>query len=186
MSNLNYEFDYKPTLKELKSGGRLVFKNLYSGPWQLAVAVKSLFFGLTGLVVGLIVAMNTFKRLNVAISDAPLAYYGLVLIVGLAVLLTLAALSYRPVKVFHKKLQDSNLKAKVSAEGIELHSPEWKYFSSWAKLDAPREKGEMLVFGFAHLGFVFSDRMFEPIGEPAVVRAQIIDWYRQQEDKRTQ
>ena len=179
MSNLIYEFDYKPTMKELKTGGRLISKNLYGGPWRVAVAVKSLFLSLSTFIVGLVVAMIAFQTLEVAVSDAPLIYYGTAMCVGLAILVVLAALSSRPARVFFEKLQNSDLKAKISAEGIELSSPDWKYFSSWSKIDGAHEKNGLLVFAFAHLGFILSDRMLASIGAPAEVKVQITDWYDQ-------
>jgi hypothetical protein len=179
MSEQAYQFDYRPTMKELRSGGVLVYRNLYKGPWRIALAARSLFLVLSTFIVGLVVTMITFQSLEVSVSDAPVTYYGLVAVIAFGIIVSLSMLYNRPAKVYFEKLQGINLQANISAAGIELASADWTYFARWSMLDSLIEKNGLMVFRFAHLGFILSDRMFSEIGEPPEVRKQIREWFYQ-------
>lgn len=183
MSDLIYEFEYNPTMKELIRGGKLLHKILYKGPWLLAAVLKPLVSGVSAFVFGFIVVIITYRQLGIAVSDAPLTYYVIAWLIGLSVLLILTKISRRSALMYFEKLQSSHLKAKISVQGIELFSPEWRHFSSWANIDAAREKNDVIVFSIASSGFILSDRMLSSLGEPAAIRSQVFKWYHQANGK---
>ncbi|MEX0318910.1 MAG: hypothetical protein AB3N21_13200 [Ruegeria sp.] len=179
MSKTIYEFDYKPTMKELVSGGGIIHRRMYTGLWRLALGLRFVFLCVSIYAFGLLITMITYRQLDITVSDAPYTYYLLSTLFAFAILFVMIALSRRPTKIFFGKLQNSSLKARISADGVDLHSPEWRYFVSWSKIDGVREKRNLMVLSFAHLGFILSDRMLSEFGEPATVRSQIRDWYEQ-------
>lgn len=183
MSDLVYELEYQPTTKELIRGGRLLHKILFKGVWRLAYWLKMVVAALSAFVFGLIVVMIAYQQLDIAVSDAPLAYYAMAGLISSGVLIVMTKISRRSALMYFEKLQSSNLKVRISVQGIEYFSPKWRHFSSGSNTDEAREKNDVIVFSIGSSGFILSDRMLCSLGEPAAIRSQVFKWHHQANGK---
>ncbi|MGB7316939.1 MAG: hypothetical protein WBC85_03140 [Planktotalea sp.] len=172
-----YEFEYKPTVKEIRQGTGLMSKGMYPGIWLRLCQLHGIILGASFGVTGIVTSFFLFKASGVPIHEVPLAFILIGLVIGLALMLSGRIWHNHSINAYHAHTAELNQSMRLSHAGLEIISEHMNLSYGWASFRVIEQNKVMTTLLLGNTGFILPNRLLEQAGDIAEISEAIRAWF---------
>lgn len=135
MKEYTFDFDFEPTMSELKAGNKAVVGVIYSGWWRLLRILVGLTLAFGFIVAGMVIFLLALKPFSLEISDLGPAGGILFPATGLLLYVPCLLQNNRLFQFLISSRAGHNSRFRVDDEGVEYHFGGCKVTSGWGAVE---------------------------------------------------